>query len=176
MLDPTPAGPKPTWSWYAPTLLAAPTIIALDQASKLLITELLSDQPGGARWVVEPYLKLRLVHNDGIVFGIFSGAFSSWVTILFVLAALTAVIVIFLRYLRRPTLAARVVLGCIIGGAIGNLVDRFRLGYVIDFVDLGWWPVFNLADSTINIAMGALVILLMLGKLDREPGPDELAQ
>ena len=109
-------------------------------------------------------------------FGIFSGAFSSWLTILIVLAALAAVIVIFLRYLRRPTLSARVVLGCIIGGAIGNLVDRFRLGYVVDFVDVGWWPVFNLADSTINIAMAALVILLLVGKLDRDPGPGELAQ
>ncbi len=109
------------------------------------------------------------MHNDGIVFGIFSGALSSWVTILFVLAALAAVIAIFLRYLRQPTLLARIVLGCIIGGAAGNLIDRFRLGHVVDFVDLGWWPVFNLADSAINVSMVVLVVLVMFGKLERDP-------
>ena len=167
MLEPAP---RARLRAYLPTLMAAPVIAALDQLSKALIVDLLADRPGQALWVIEPLLRFRLVHNDGIVFGIFSGALSSWVTILFVLAALTAVIAIFLRYLRQPTLMARIVLGCIIGGAAGNLIDRFRLGHVVDFVDVGWWPVFNVADSTINVAMVVLLVLVVFGRLEREPG------
>lgn len=169
-IDPTiEQVPRIGWRAYLPTLAVVPVVAALDQLSKVFIADLLDERPGQALWVLEPLLRLRLVHNDGIVFGIFSGALSSWVTILFVLAALAAVVAIFLRYLRQPTLLARIVLGCIIGGAAGNLIDRFRLGHVIDFVDLGWWPVFNLADSAINVSMVVLVVLVMFGKLERDP-------
>lgn len=169
-IDPIPEqAPRIGLRAYLPTLLVVPVIAALDQLSKAFMADLLDGRPGQALWIIEPLLRLRLVHNDGIVFGIFSGALSSWVTILFVLAALAAVIAIFLRYLRQPTLLARIVLGCIIGGAVGNLIDRFRLGHVVDFVDLGWWPVFNVADSAINISMVVLVVLVMFGKLERDP-------
>ena len=166
--NPTPdertGGPR--WIYW-PTAFAAMAIVVLDQLSKAFMVALLQDQADRAEWVIEPYLKMRLVHNDGIVFGIFSGAFSSWATIIFVSAALLVVVAIFVRYLREPTLAARIVLGSIIGAGAGNLIDRFRLGYVIDFVDVGWWPVFNVADAVINISMVALLLLALIGKLER---------
>jgi signal peptidase II len=66
-----------------------------------------------------------------------------------------------------------VALGLVIGGSMSNLVDRVRLGYVTDFVDLRWWPAFNLADSFIVI--GVLVLLGALMLAEREPrGPQRL--
>ena len=65
-------------------------------------------------------------------------------------------ILIIYRYLENPPLLIRLAFGLQMGGAIGNLIDRFRLGYVTDFIDVGWWPVFNIADS--YIVMGITVM------------------
>ena len=65
-----------------------------------------------------------------------------------------------LRSLR--TLSVQVVVGLIVGGIVGNLVDRFRFGYVVDFLDLRWWPVFNVADSAISVSMAVIVISMLL--------------
>jgi signal peptidase II len=56
----------------------------------------------------------------------------------------------------------------VLGGALGNLVDRVRLGHVVDFIDLGWWPVFNLADSAVVLGV-ALLVMISLTRVEREP-------
>tara|TARA_B100001245_G_C22631712_1_gene311142 strand:+ start:92 stop:280 length:189 start_codon:yes stop_codon:yes gene_type:complete len=55
-------------------------------------------------------------------------------------------------------------MGLILGGAVGNLIDRIRLGTVVDFIDVGWWPVFNIADSSIVSGIGILIVLTVSGK------------
>ena len=62
-----------------------------------------------------------------------------------------------------------VALGLLIGGSTSNLIDRVRLGHVTDFLDLRWWPAFNLADSFIVIGVGILFLALLLGDTSRRP-------
>ncbi len=73
------------------------------------------------------------------------------------------------KQLQRPTLATRLVFGLTFGGAVGNLIDRFRFGHVVDYVDLGWWPVFNLADAAIDVSIALFVILLLAGRVEQRP-------
>lgn len=142
-------------------------IVTLDQIAKALLAPYLQSQPGWQVWMLEPIVKLRLVHNSGFVFGLFSDSAPAWVVSLVAIAAIGAILVVFTRQIESPSLPTRIVFGLTFGGAIGNLIDRFRLGYVIDYVDFGWWPVFNIADSAINISMVAFVVLLLLGRVER---------
>ncbi len=151
-----------------PTVLAGILVASLDQVAKALLAPYLESQTGGQIWVVEPVLKLRLVHNSGFVFGMFSGSVPPLLVSLVVMGAIGAILFVFARQIQSPTIATRVVFGLTFGGALGNLIDRFRLGYVIDYVDLGWWPVFNIADSAINISMIAFVVLLLLGRVEKQ--------
>ena len=127
---------------------------------------LLQSQPGWQVWAIEPIVKLRLVHNSGFVFGLFSDSAPAWLVSLVVIAAIGAIALVFTRQIDSPSLPTRIVFGLTFGGAIGNLIDRFRLGYVIDYVDFGWWPVFNIADSAINISIVAFIVLLLLGRVE----------
>jgi signal peptidase II len=101
------------------------------------------------------------VQNSGIAFGLFASATA-------VVTALTAIavgwmLVFFARSgARHPVLP--VALGLLIGGSTSNLIDRIRLGHVTDFLDLRYWPAFNLADSFIVVGVGILFVALMLGE------------
>jgi signal peptidase II len=109
-------------------------------------------------------LEIHRVQNSGIAFGLFASA-----TVVVTLATALAVgwmLAFFARSgARHPVLPAG--LGLLIGGSIANLVDRVRLGHVTDFLDLGWWPAFNLADSFIVIGVCILLGALMVA--DRRP-------
>ena len=150
-------------------LLLALVILIADQASKWWILEVF-DLP--SRRSVELFtagpvgLNLTMVWNRGVTFGLLSGSapWHSWA-----LAALAAVIAAFLlRWMvtaetRRTALA----LGAIVGGAIGNVIDRLRFGAVVDFVDAhgwGWhWYVFNVADAAIVLGVAVLLIEALTG-------------
>jgi signal peptidase II len=133
-------------------------VLAADLVTKWLAVRELGDRepvelPGGL-------LTLRLVRNAGAAFGVAQG-----LTIAFTLVA-AAVVVVILRLSRRlRSLPWALALGLVLGGAVGNLVDRvFRApgpgrGHVVDFLELPHWPVFNLADSAI-VCAGALMVLL----------------
>jgi signal peptidase II len=113
--------------------------------------------------VVGP-LWIRHVQNSGIAFGLFAQATA--VVIVLTGIAIAWMLFFFARSgARHPVLP--VALGLVIGGSMSNLVDRVRLGYVTDFIDLRWWPAFNLADSFIVI--GVLVLLAALMLAEREP-------
>lgn len=73
-------------------------------------------------------------------------------------------IYVYITQLPRQNLAVQISIGLIVGGALGNLIDRILLGYVIDFIQVGWWPVFNVADSAISV--GAILLVLTLVRLD----------
>lgn len=139
--------------------LLATAVVVLDQLSKLWAVERL------LRGSVEltSFLNLSLVFNSGAAFGLLSEA-SGWQNLLFVIVAIVVsfVIIAMVRRLGANDIQVLVGLMLILGGAGGNLIDRLRLGYVIDFIDFhygSWhWPAFNLADSAITV--GAMLLVL----------------
>jgi len=139
-------------------LTLAGLVAALDQLTKLAILRTLG---AGASVEIAPFFSLVLVYNSGAAFSLLSGA-SGWQRELFIAIALVAVIwVVWLlrRYSRERFFCCA--LSLILGGAVGNLVDRVRFGLVVDFLDFhaaGWhWPAFNVADSAITC--GALLLV-----------------
>lgn len=158
-------------------LLGAGAIVALDQASKFWIVNVVR-LPG--RYVacakspddicrqihVSPIFDLTYVENKGASFGMLAGGLSSRIILSLVSISVAAVLINWLGRLNRPVAAASVAL--IVGGAIGNLIDRVRYGYVVDFLDFTglYFPwVFNVADTAINIG---IVLLLIDAFLTRE--------
>lgn len=108
-----------------------------------------------------PFLKLTLVENTGVAFGVLSSFSARWL-----LVFVSVIAVIFLARYARST-QDEFVLVCIsliIGGALGNLVDRLLFGFVIDFIDVIVWPVFNVADTAITIGVLGLVFKKRLNR------------
>ncbi len=136
-------------------LLSLP-LIALDQYTKWLVRSNLSI---GETWVpwpwLEPYARIVHWHNTGVAFGMFQNA-STVVAILSTLVAL-AIIFYFPRVPDKDW-TLRIAMGLQLTGAVGNLIDRFTIGYVTDFISLGTFPVFNVADSCITI--GTIILIL----------------
>jgi len=142
-----------------PGLLIAVVVAALDQASKWWIITQVMDPP---RYVeVTPFFNLVMAWNRGVSFGLFNNdsPYNAWV-----LTGLATVIVIALLVwlVRSEGKMVLVGIGLVVGGAVGNVVDRLRYGAVADFLDFHvaglHWPAFNLADSTITV--GALLLVL----------------
>jgi signal peptidase II len=106
-------------------------------------------------------LSIHHVHNSGIAFGIFS-TWAGPVTLLTAIAILWMVGYFARSGARHPVLP--IALGFLIGGSLGNLVDRLRLGHVTDFLDLTYWPAFNLADTFIVSGVAILVVTLVLAE------------
>lgn len=149
---------------YLLALSFAAAVFGLDQASKLIVKACL---PHGAGVSVIPDLfSLVRVHNRGAAFGFLNRPDQSWQTWMFAGSSILALIVI-LWLLRRTadkdvwTITG---LGLVLGGALGNLLDRVVQGYVIDFLDVyyrNWhWPAFNVADMAICIGAGSLILAL----------------
>jgi signal peptidase II len=143
-------------------LLTALVVLAADQASKYWVLRLidLPARPNG-QIVLLPVLNLTFVRNSGVTFGLLNG-YGAWSGVALTVVALAVVAALGLWLRRAETLLVAVSLGGIAGGAVGNVVDRLRLGAVIDFIDfhLGtWhWYVFNLADAAIVCGVAALVL------------------
>lgn len=140
-------------------LIVAALILVLDQVSKLYFLDLMQQNPAGIR--VTPFFNLVMVWNTGVSFGLFSedSALRSW-TLIGVSVVVLVWLVIWLWRVEQRLMA--IALGSIIGGAIGNIVDRLRFGAVFDFLDFhafGWhWPAFNIADCAIVVGVGLLLL------------------
>lgn len=141
-------------AWVAAALLAA-LVLALDQVAKAIAESRI--EIGEQIEVLGP-LELTLTHNRGVAFGIAGGAGAPLVLV--TLVALGVVLCLFARNPARPWMWVAV--GLLVGGALGNLVDRIRLGHVTDFIDLPRWPPFNLADTAITFGVILLVVLYLL--------------
>lgn len=140
-------------------LSLAALVILLDQLIKYWITNIIMLPP---RIIpVTPFFNLVLGHNRGVSFGFFDGnsPLNQWLLSLVALA-ITATLVIWLARIDKPWVA--VALGLIIGGAIGNVIDRLTGGGVVDFLDFHWgehhWPAFNVADTGITMGAAALIL------------------
>ncbi len=150
------------WQWAGLAAVAVAAVVA-DQVTKHIVTSTLAlDQ---SKHLFGP-LSIHHVQNSGIAFGLFSSATA-------IVTAVTAGAVVWMLVFfarsgaRHPVLPAA--LGLVIGGSVSNLVDRIRLHHVTDFIDLKWWPAFNLADSF--IVVGVAILLGALIVADRTPKP-----
>ena len=156
-------------SHLRPGIIAAVTVLVLDQASKLWLLFVFDIGRRGAVQVT-PFLDLVLAWNVGISFGWFQSESPAAQIVLMIIKAV-AVIVLAIWMARSRTLLATIALGLIIGGAIGNGIDRFAYGAVVDFalfhVQIGGktfnWYVFNLADVAIVAGVAALLYDSLLG-------------
>jgi signal peptidase II len=122
-----------------------------DQLTKRVVAGTL--ELGESKHVLGPF-DLHHVQNSGIAFGLFQGA-TSIVIVLTSLVVLWLLVVFARGGARHPVMP--VGLGLVIGGSVSNLADRIRLGHVTDFLDIDYWPAFNLADTFIVVGVGLLV-------------------
>jgi signal peptidase II len=143
--------------------VAAVVLLALDQGTKqLVVHSLVRDEHRNVFFGIE----LTNVRNKGVAFGAFGGG-GLPVTLL-TIAALALLLGYFARHARRPWLWLPV--GVIAGGAFGNLLDRIRIGSVIDFIDPMLWPAFNIADT--GIVLGILGLLYVVEGPPRKKEPE----
>jgi signal peptidase II len=138
-------------------------VLVLDHVTKWLArTEL---DPERAIEVIPGYLRISYVSNTGVAFGLFRDLDSPWKPYVLAAMAIVAVVVIFVYSFRMPSsrLLLQSALAVIMGGILGNFVDRILQGYVVDFIefhirDKFYWPTFNVADSAITVGIGLLLI------------------
>ena len=146
---------------FAVPLVSALLLGAADQATKVwAVRNLTLYEP---REIVQGFFGLVHVRNTGVAFSLLSSLDHRWVHPFLILATVLAMgaVLAYIAYLPCRG-AAPIGLGLILGGAVGNLIDRARLGYVVDFLDLYWrnhhWPTFNVADIGISAGVVLLVI------------------
>jgi signal peptidase II len=142
-------------------LAAAVAVAVLDQLSKAAILGYFAGHAFGEHEKVTSFFDVVLTYNRGMSFGLFnSGGGMNALLFSLVAAAIVAVLAYWLSRVESPLLA--VAIGLVIGGAIGNVADRVRLGAVVDFLDFhigAWhWPAFNVADSAISIGVALMLV------------------
>jgi signal peptidase II len=148
--------------------IPAALVVALDQLTKQLFW-----RNGQNYDIIDGYLHITLVKNAGAAFGMFQGG-----RLFFIIASIAAVLLISIVALRLPReeRSRRLWLGLILGGAIGNLIDRILYGEVIDFLQIGfrghYWPVFNVADMAVTIGAALLVLFALRSPRERDAAPD----
>lgn len=141
--------------WFA---LSA-VIVVLDQLTKLWVLAFFAP---GERLAVTGFFNLVLVYNRGAAFSFLSSA-PGWQTPFFIAVAIVAAVVVSVLLVRmQGSVWFRAGLALVLGGAIGNVIDRIRYGQVVDFLDFhafGWhWPAFNVADSAISVGAALLIL------------------
>ena len=144
-----------------PLVLVAVPSFALDQLTKWIVEQ--NIRRGSWYVIIDGIFNLRHDRNSGAAFGIMPGQ-----NALLIVITIVAIGFIFFYYRQFQTnLWMRIALGFLLGGALGNFVDRLRLGEVVDFIQIGiqkaglWWPTFNVADICICVGAGMLIIHLL---------------
>jgi signal peptidase II len=128
-------------------------VVAADQATKALVR---SSVELGSRDGVLPGVEIVHVRNRGVAFGLFADG--GLVLVVVGIVAVVGLLAFFATHSRRPLVWLPT--GLLLGGAAGNLIDRLRQGFVTDFIDLPFWPAFNLADTCITIGVLSLLYVL----------------
>ncbi|MGI4940660.1 MAG: signal peptidase II [Janthinobacterium lividum] len=141
-------------------VLAALLVLVADQASKWWVLNVL-DLPAVGQIHVLPVFSLTFVRNQGVTFGLLNGL-GAWGAWLLAFAAMAVVVVLGVWLRRAESRTVALALGAVAGGAIGNVIDRLRFGWVVDFLHahaFGWsWYVFNVADAAIVCGVAVLVL------------------
>jgi len=149
-----------------PFFLAALGVVVADQLTKLWIRSSLLE--GQSLFEAGIFKIARFPPNTGAAFGLFQDQSLALAIVAIVGAGLLLVYALIIRHRFSPldNLLAWTALGLILGGIIGNLIDRLRLGGVTDFISIGWWPAFNIADSA--VVVGAILVAYSLLFLARK--------
>ncbi|MBU0461855.1 MAG: signal peptidase II [Nanoarchaeota archaeon] len=132
-------------------------LVILDQFIKVIIERKI--MLGESITIINKFLYLTLTHNTGMAFGLFHGqySFSLWISII--------VIGLVLYYYDEMTsVAGRIALALVLGGTIGNIIDRLRFGFVVDYIHFPFWPVFNLADMALTVGVAILLMKYWKGE------------
>jgi len=150
---------------YWPIATIAAVIVALDQWTKWLVR---ANIPPGGTWLpdslewLSPYARIVHWYNTGAAFGMFQNATMVFTVLAFIVIA---AIIYYYPHVENTDWSLRLAMSMQLGGAIGNLIDRLRLGHVTDFISIGSFPVFNVADASISV--GAVVLLLGVWLMER---------
>ena len=155
------ADSSPVKWWHVVLIITASLVVTADQLSKLWIRT----YPQGHLLNKAGFFQIIHIRNTGAAFGVFQDQ-SLALAIVALIGVAVTVFLAFYAYRRFPLLARmpnRIAFGLILGGTVGNLIDRLSLGYVTDFIDVGFWPVFNIADSAIVI--GVIIVAHSLLRL-----------
>jgi signal peptidase II len=139
-------------------LATALAVLALDQATKVAIRQFLLNSGTNSVPLLGGLVRITYVENRGSAFGLFQNQ-----TLFFIVVGIVVVggILLGQKYIPAHRTSLALCFGMQLGGAAGNLLDRIRYGHVFDFVDLTWWPVFNVADSAIVLGVAILAYHLL---------------
>ena len=142
--------------------LIALLVVVIDQLSKMWIRNYL---PEGYSLPVTGFLQLTHIQNTGGAFGLFQGQTFPLTVVAFVGAAVILVyaLIFYPRFPFFDNMVGKSALGLVLGGTVGNIIDRLRFGYVTDFIDFGFWPAFNVADS--SVVIGVIIFAYSLHSL-----------
>ena len=145
-------------TWYQDSLFWGIFLAALaaDQITKAIVT---SNLDRGESWPDGGFVQATYARNTGTAFGLFR---DQGFTLTIISLVAVAGMIYFYRGTALRTWPLRLSIGIMLGGAIGNLTDRIRLGFVVDFIDIGAWPIFNLADSFITTGIAILVVTTVI--------------
>jgi signal peptidase II len=150
-----------------PFIVAAIAVV-LDQITKALVINAFGpSENGNATTIIPHVLEFRHDENTGAAFSLFQGRST---TLLLIGVVVIGVLIYYYRALPQGNPLLRIAVGAVLGGAVGNLIDRVRLGHVTDWVHISHYPTFNLADSCITVGMLTLAVYLLF--LDRSPRRD----
>ncbi len=147
--------PRSRLAGIAPALAVAGLVVAVDQVTKWLVRREADELPLDLGWG----FGLRLLSNPGVSFGRLAGSADA------VLVAVVVLVVVLLAALFVVPARYRLGVGVLLGGAAGNLIDRLRFGAVVDFVDVPWWPTFNVADVAVVVGVILVVWALLRAEL-----------
>lgn len=147
-----------SWKTHALYGSVALVVVSLDQLTKSAIWNTVGPAGDRLEVAITSWLRIIFVRNSGSAFGLFQG--QAGILTILSFGALLLLGLLFFRNAREDGVVA-VALGLIAGGAIGNLIDRIRLGYVIDWIDVPRWPTFNVADSAITVGVTVLMFALL---------------
>ena len=143
-------------------------VLLADQSTKIIISKTISPYTNIS--VIPGFFNLTHIHNRGAIFGFFSQSGNPFISILFTVASLAALSFVVYYFMKTPSKEKmmKISLSLILGGALGNLVDRVFKGFVVDFADFyieQWhWPAFNVADASITIGALCLIFILLKGR------------
>lgn len=152
---------------FWPVVVAA-IVVVLDQITKaLVISAFGAPEDGKSKTIIPKLLDFRHDQNTGAAFSLFQGRST---TLLLIGVVVIGVLIYYYRALPQGSPLLRIAVGGVLGGAVGNIIDRIRLGHVTDWIHVTHYPTFNLADSCITVGMFTLAFYLLF--LDRSPRRD----
>jgi signal peptidase II len=150
-------------------LIVAAIVVMLDQITKaVVIRAFASPDSGASKQIIPHLLDFRHDENTGAAFSLFQGRST---TLLLIGVIVIGVLIYYYRALPQGQPVLRLAVGGVLGGAVGNIIDRVRLGHVTDWIHITHYPTFNIADSCITIGMITLAIsLLFMDRIARRDG------